>query len=92
MIRENEKYIHAGIEFMMEPKPCYKDLYKVGFNAPMPNADINVPNFLNRMSSNWKMLSYSSGKAEKKIWRLFKNSSLISQHVRKAFQTAACSE
>ena len=71
----------------MEPRPYYLNC-SMGF-CYMPNADINVPAFLNRMSSNWNMLSYSTDKIEKKKWRAFKNSSLIIQHVKKAFNTSA---
>ena len=56
----------------------------------MPNGDINVPTFFNRVSSQWNILPYSTDKTEKKKWRLFKNSSLISQHIKKAFDTSAC--
>ena len=45
----------------------------------------DVPKFLNLMSARWKNLPTGEGKPTKKKWRLFKNTSLITYHVRNAF-------
>ena len=81
------KYVRKNLQELMEPKPNYDDLHK-GLSNLIVSSD--APLFFDTVSSkrNWKTLPYSSKKNVKKEFRIFKNSTLITNHVRNAFRNA----
>ena len=83
--QRKHKYVRENLKMLMEPKPNFM---KLNNGQKQLLISLDLPVFLNIVTSKgiWKKFPYSSKKNVKKEWRIFKNSSLISHHVRKAFK------